>query len=69
MLFTKKTIVKMSPNGKAIHKRRKQLGLRLYNLSDKTGISNSYLSKIENGFVSYVSDEVYKRIQDVLDEK
>src|SRR5207244_6649317 len=44
-----KTLVNTEELGRAIRRRREELGLSLRDVADKTGVSASTLSRIENG--------------------
>ena len=45
----KKTLVNTEELGRTIRRRREELGLSLRDVADKTGVSASTLSRIENG--------------------
>ena len=44
-----KTLVNTAELGRAINRRRRELGMSLRDVADKTGVSASTLSRIENG--------------------
>jgi transcriptional regulator with XRE-family HTH domain len=47
---------------------RNKLGLSIYDVADKTGISPSYISNLENDFRSNPSREVMEKISSALGE-
>lgn len=47
--MSRKTLVNTQELGRAINRRRQELGLSLRDVADKTGVSASTLSRIENG--------------------
>jgi len=49
MARSTKTLVNTEELGRAIRRRREELGLSLRDVADKTGVSASTLSRIENG--------------------
>ncbi len=49
MARSTKTLVNTEELGRAIRRRRQELGLSLRDVADKTGVSASTLSRIENG--------------------
>ena len=49
MAQTGKTLVNTTELGRAIHRKREELGLSLRDVADETGVSASTLSRIENG--------------------
>jgi transcriptional regulator with XRE-family HTH domain len=59
---TKKTD-KIVPNGPSIRAERIRFGWSLRELADFMGISPSYLSKIETGKVSSISEETKRKFK------
>ena len=49
-------------------KRRKLKGLTLRQIEEKTGISNAYLSQLENGKIKSPSYDVVKKLNDFYNE-
>ena len=49
MAQTGRTLVNTTELGRAIHRKREELGMSLRDVADETGVSASTLSRIENG--------------------
>lgn len=58
--------VKHKPNGDVIRNRRNACQIGLRELARLIDISPSYLSKMENGQIAFVSDDVAYKIHDAI---
>lgn len=67
-LFNEVQITKFTPRmyGGALWVARKKRRIGLRKLAKRAGISPSYLSKIENGQIKFVSKKVVKAIEEAL---
>lgn len=50
--------------GRLLKKRREELGFTLREVQDKAGLSNAYLSQIENGKVSQPTPSTLRKLSD-----
>jgi len=54
----------METLGEVLRKRREQLGLTLRGIEEKIGISNAYLSQVENEKITHPSPSVLQKLAD-----
>lgn len=65
-MFEAVQIVKHKPIPSEIRRRREKCQVGLRELAAIIQISPSYLSKIENGHIDYVSDQVARKIKEAI---
>jgi transcriptional regulator with XRE-family HTH domain len=53
--------------GGVLRLRREELGLSLRQVEDKTGISNAYLSQVENHKITQPSPSILQKLSDLYD--